>query len=304
MDYSVRKKEILLKHIGEITPIFDEINAKNTPYIYFIDQSFLLGNYSSITQDELTTWNLITAELNSKFKGQNSRLVTRLIPIVKRDYSELEINLIKHSLSIQLAQGIRLCIIFTENNNFLHSHFGTDNLVLINGRKLISCPKFWEAEEPTELIIESSFSRNISHIYAELNSIIESQDTHNLCYNTDTYTSYKLSLKKKYGHFLFDLQNGKCSITKESLSINDWDVDHIFPIGMGGNNSLVNLRAIMRKENGSKSAKITEVRYCLSPQELKTFNLTCDYHRKFSDRKLVNIPLGVKALNFRDPMQF
>jgi len=116
---------------AEIKFVLDNINSRHTPYIYFVDKSFLSENFLSFVSKELIFWNLHTAYLNQQLIKRGKRLIKRLLPIQKKEYSKDEIKLIKYSLNCQLALGFEVYVVFTLDINFLESHFNSNNFIVV-----------------------------------------------------------------------------------------------------------------------------------------------------------------------------
>jgi hypothetical protein len=164
----------------------------------------------------------------------------------------------------------------------------------------ISCPQFY-GDEDYSLILKRK-TENINDLFVHFKDLRGSPASFKLKYNQSTFSCRNISnLKKKYGQFLYFIQNGKCAITGELLDTTEWDVDHIWPRSQGGNNSLINLRATTRKSNLDKLDRIIDSQYCLTSEEILKHQLLSIWHRTLSDRKLTGHPIGPRAIDYFQP---
>ncbi|HWN09704.1 MAG TPA: HNH endonuclease signature motif containing protein [Pyrinomonadaceae bacterium] len=296
-------QRILDRHLVELIPIYDDHNPRRLPYSYFLDVSVFRRNYSALLSREMLTWHLTTSRFSKDLSVKHGRrLIRRVLPIARREYTEEEIRLIKYNLHFQLGLGLEILVMFVDENFLPESQFGSDNLALVKGRVRITSSRPYDTDAPADIVVTPGSDSEVGDLYLHLESLNAGDKAIGLSYNDQTFTGFNLSgLKKRYGSFLYTLQSGCCGLTGESLDVAPWDVDHVIPIAMGGNNSLVNLQAARHASNVSKGARIEDFRYALSPLELAKHRLTTTYHRRLSDRTLMGAPLGPDALHHLDP---
>lgn len=303
MSNQSKLERILNRHLVVLIPIYSDHDPRRPPYTYFLDVSLFRREYAALLSTEMLTWHLQTSRFSQELSTKHGRrLIRRIVPIARQDYSEDEIRLIKYSLHFQLALGIEVLVMFVDPDFLPESEFGTDNLVLVKSRVLISSPRPYDPQQPEELVITPGTRSDVADLYLYLESLKKGGEVCSIRYNEATFTAYDVSdLKRRYGWLLYSIQSGRCALSVQSLDLAEWDVDHIFPRAMGGNNSLVNLQAGRRMANIEKGARIQDLRYALSPQELLKQGLKTTFHRRLSDRKLVGIPLGPDSLHYLDP---
>lgn len=293
-------QQIIDQYSVELIAVYGDYDPRRLPYSYFLDVSVLRGAYSALLSPDMLRWHLTTSGFSKDLSVKHGRrLIRRIFPITRRDYTDEEIRLIKYNLHFQLALGLEILVMFVEPDFLPESQFGTDNFALVKGRVLITSLRPYDAQVSAETVVTPGSDSEVSDLYIHLESLNKGDRANRLSYNDQTFSSYELSdLKKRYGWFLYTLQSGRCALSGQSLDLAIWDVDHIFPRGMGGNNSLVNLQAARHAPNVLKGARIEDPRYGLSPEELYRHDLRTTYHRRLSDRTVVGIPLGPDALNY------
>jgi len=250
----------------------------------------------------MLTWHLTTSRFSKDLSVKHGRrLIRRIFPIRRGEYTDDEIRLIKYNLHFQLALGLEILVMFVDPDFLPESQFGSDNLALVKGRVRITATRPYDAEVPAEIVVTPGSDSEVSDLYLHLEGMKKEGRAIGLSYNDRSFTTFERSdLKKRYGWFLYTLQSGRCALSGEKLDLGTWDVDHIFPLRMGGNNTLVNLQAARHGPNRRKGARIEDFKYGLSPLDLSRNNLTTTYHRRLSDRTLVGIPLGPDALHHLD----
>jgi hypothetical protein len=293
-------QRIIDRHLVELIPIYVDHDPRRLPYSYFLDVSVLRGDYSALLQPDLLTWHLKTSEYSRDLSARHGRrLIRRVFPIPRRTYLDQEIRLIKYNLHFQLALGFELLVMIVDPDFLPEDEFGTDNFVLAKRGVRITSVRPYDEQVPPDIVVTPGSDSEVSDLYLYLESLNKEDRARRLAYNERTFTAYRLSdLKRRYGWLLYALQSGRCALSGQSLDLADWDVDHIFPQGMGGNNSLVNLQAARHIPNVQKGARIEDPTYCLSPEELLRYGLSTTYHRRLSDRHLVGIPLGPDAIDY------
>jgi hypothetical protein len=289
-----------LGHLRAIHPAFDGATLRTVPYTYFADASMLEGEFTRIVHPDLELWHSATARLNlAQFNVRGRRVIKRVVPLEKRQYREAEIRTIKHCLHFQLALGLEVQVVFTQSKAFLEEHVESANVSLVAGFKLVRSPRFWDPEALNEVEIVASQSI-VGDLHAAFRDLETEPTTIRLWYDRHTFTNARLKfLKRKFGNLLYTLQNGRCARTSASLDGAAWDIDHIVPRNLGGNNSLVNLQAVLHLQNVGDSDGMKDQRFGMKRSEL-TGHLAFDVHRKLSDRTLVGLPLGnIHSLDFR-----
>lgn len=299
----VKLQRIVDKYLVELLAVYSDNSQRRQPYSYFLDVSVLRGDYAALLSEHMLTWHLTTARFSKVFSNKyGRRLIRRVFPIAVRDYSEEEIRLIKYNLHFQLTLGLEIVVMFVDHDFIPESEFGTDNLALVKSRVLITSSTPYDPQVPTTLIITEGSDSRATDLYLHLESVSKGERACMLKYNNATFTAFKVSdLKCHYGWLLYMLQSGRCGLSGQNLDLVPWDIDHIIPSSMGGNNSLVNLQAARHKPNVEKGATMEHLGYALSPDELLRYQLSTTFHRRLSDRRLVGIPLGPESLHSLNP---
>lgn len=284
------------QYIVEALGAYDS-GGRAPTYFCFVDRSFLKGDYTDILTPDLYSWHVVTSQLNGDhWRRTGRRLFRRVLPLIRRRYSAEEVTLIKYSLHFQLTLGIEVWPVFTNQERFLEENFGSDNLGVIRGRKIIDSPQLYDSDAPSRLRIVTRPDGDLRDVYAAFGDILRNEQVHVLRYGQRIFTCFQLrSIKSWFGDFLFNLQDGRCAVTGERLAAEPWEVDHVYPRSMGGNNSLINLQVTLGRANREKSADLGTARYCLSPSQLARFGLATVFHRRLSDRTLRGVRPGWDA---------
>ena len=289
---------IIQDHLAALRPFGRDSFGKSATYIYFIDASLLSGDYANLFKLPMISWHIETAHWNRRrFRTQRRRYIRRLVPILDREYSIEEQTLLKFALNIQLALGSEVLVYFVDDDRFLENMFNVDNMVVVKRGISLEVHLPYDSKVPYELDIDSS-AENVSDKFQILEDLSkDNENAYILKYDQHTFTCNRTKrLSKKYSDFLYRLQSGRCTISQEKLLESGMHVDHIFPRGMGGNNSLTNLQLVNGAENVSKGEKITHPRWCLDENTMARHGFTSIIHQRFNDRTLTAISLGPEAL--------
>lgn len=297
---STKLTTILLAHEIELVSSFTHADGRIAPYTFFTDRSFLTGDFLNIIEPEMLLWHLNMARMNDLFRPTHRRcIIRRILPILIREYTSEEIEQIKFSLHFQLLLGMEVILVLIDKREYLHDLLDSDNLVVVRKMKVIDSDRAYDEDAPIRLAIVQK-RPIVDDIYRELSLLTEQETSMQLRYSRYSLTSARIDLQRQYGDLLFYLQSGRCAITGDPLTAGQWDIDHIYPVSHGGNNSLINLRGTTHAANIAKRDSVTEDRYCFSPQQLQKYGLNFEYYQLLADRKLEGLPLSSKALLGRD----
>lgn len=289
---------MVMGHLQTIHGAYSDPGLRKTPRTFFADSSFLEGEMIRILHSDLDLWHSCTAAFSREWRTKRrGHLITRIIPLPKKRDTIDQQRIAKYVLHYQLALGLELAVFFTDELDILDRQVESSNFSLVDGFAAVRSPRFWEPGAPIE-VKRTRKKAVISDLHCAVQDMLRSEDAIRLKYNHQTFTANRVQdLKSQFGDFLFALQGGKCAITGDRLDGIDWEVDHVFPRSLGGNNSLVNLQAVKATTNRQMSATVKDDRWSLRRHEL-VGHLAVDEHRKLSDRGLLGLELGqVRGLN-------
>ena len=66
---------ILLEHEKELISSFSHADGRILPYTFFIDRSFLTGDFLNIIRPEMISWQLSMAHMNDLFRFSPKRAI-------------------------------------------------------------------------------------------------------------------------------------------------------------------------------------------------------------------------------------
>ena len=260
------------------------------------DKSFLMNNFTSLIKGgSLINWALpisnLTKELGIKF--------FKVLPIFEREYTKIEIDIIKLSLHTLISLNQTILLQFTKNDKILEENYSSSNLFI--SRKSLSI----ESSNPyleKGIIKYTTSEKDRFEIFADpLNPKLQLQNSiYKLSlktnyYNTSNSKDVRSNINKYYSEFLFRLQSGKCAISNSSCKISEMEVDHIVPCSKGGTNTIINLQLIDKKLNKEKNNKFSPAdTYILEQSTLEELGLYeyIDYI-KLAKRDLTHNPFNV-----------
>lgn len=296
LPHTTKLTKILRAHEIELVSSFGHADSRTLPHTFFTDRSFLTGEFLNIIQPEMLLWHFNMASINDRFRtARRQGIIRRILPILVREYSNEEIEQIKFSIHFQLLLGLEVILVLTDRREYLHDKLGSDNLVVVRKLASIDSDSAYDEDAPVRLAVVRK-RLVVDDIYRELGLLTEQETSIHLRYGKYTFTSARIDLQRQYGDLLFFLQNGKCAITGNSLVAGQWDIDHIYPISHGGNNSLINLRGSTRISNELKRDAVTEARHCFSPEQFRMHGINSELYWLLADRRLEGLPVGFKAV--------
>lgn len=290
-------KRIARLYLGKLIPIVRDKSLKRVPYTYFIDPSILGDDLTDLFSSPLWNWHTETTSWIGDWKHLfRKRLLRRFVPIFRREYSEIEQRLIKFIIHIQLSLGTEVVLYFTDDKAFLLNTFGSDNFAIVKGHFVIDTINPYHAAPADAMIVETRKS-SVSDRFSTIEDLANDADrAFILKYSDNVFTNGRYAIPKAFAHALYNMQEGRCSIDGSRLGIAGFHLDHIIPLGLGGNNSLINLQVCDPTTNIKKGIEVNCPRFCFSLEERICFGFETIYHERFSDRMLKGIKPSPDAL--------
>src|SRR3954451_3636186 len=284
-------------YLDNLIPIVRDTSRRLVPYIYFVDASILNDDFSDLFSDSLWTWHIETTSwIGDWRRAVRRRLIRRFIPILRREYSENEQRLIKFLIHIQLSLGIEVVLYFTDRKTFLLDMFQSDNTAVVKGNVIIDMIDPYSAESADSITIEKRRA-SVSDRFSTMEDLANDPDRACILrYPSHTFTNSRNRIPEPFKFALYNLQDGRCSINGGRLDLAGCHVDHIIPLNIGGNNSLVNLQLCDPLNNIKKGIEISYPRYCLSSEEMIELGFDTIFHERFADRMLKGIRPNPDAL--------
>ncbi|PWT98390.1 MAG: hypothetical protein C5B53_06750 [Candidatus Melainabacteria bacterium] len=293
--------QVAQKHINYLSPVYGQMDYFHDTY--FTDKSFLYGDYGAILRPELVVWQLFSSTENARYQREGKRPIRRIAPLLRKDYSLHEIDLIKYNFHFQMSLGMECVVFFTDDNLILDRNTASDNLVIIRNVASISCPHFYWDDNDVLAIVENKDKVNTLHAYCHDVSI--DADSITMKYNSQSYSSVDVDLKRLFGRFLFQLQSGKCALTKQPLDRTGWRVVKVFDAEGNGNNTLINCLAVADTKEArnirDELAREGKLRLALSAEIMKTYQIDSIWHLQLCDRGLQQHPISPRALDYLNP---
>jgi hypothetical protein len=241
MSTDAKLVEVTGRYLSQLLPIYCAHKKHHSPRTFFVDASLLRGNQNGLLSSAMLAWHIETAQFNHEYWSVHGRrLICRIVPLLKRLYSAGEIEKIKYNIHFQLTLGLEVLVIFLPDDTLLEKEFGIDNLAIVKKALLITDAMPYDPTVTIQISVKPWSDSGVEDLYYQIDHIEHCYESYLLRYNSTTFTSYRENLRRSFGEFLFSLQSGRCAISQEVIHNGAWDVDHIFPIGLGGNNSLVN----------------------------------------------------------------
>jgi 5-methylcytosine-specific restriction endonuclease McrA len=174
--------------------------------------------------------------------------------------------------------------------------FGSDNSAIVKGHIVIDTIDPYHAAPADAVLVERSKS-SVSDRFAALEALAnDSNRAFILRYSESVFTNGRYAIPKEFAYALYNLQGGRCSIDGSALGISGFHLDHIVPLSMGGNNSLINLQICDPVNNIQKGVEVNDPRFCFSLEERIRLGLDTIFHERFSDRTLKGIKPNPDAL--------
>lgn len=285
-------------HVRHVTPYLGGLNSWNmAPHFGLSDNAMLKGDLLALVKrNHLMEW----VFHSSIFAKQLESDYFRIIPLMRREYTGLEIRQIKYSFHTLMALGNILYVNFVDSDDYLRKLHSSDCLMIIRNGLSVPSDNVWSTEwcgEGGHLKIKIDnhawgiFDDRMSKAFREDNEIFR------MSYRESAFSCgvvRKESLSKRYRDFLFHLQYGRCAISDELMDYEKSAVDHIFPASKGGNNTLINLQLVNRKENNMKSNNAPlSSSACFSVEELERTGLDGLFpYTLLADRRTSVNPFG------------
>lgn len=290
-------KRIARLYLGNLIPIVRDRAQKRVPYTYFVDASILNDDFTDLFSSSLWNWHVETTSWIGDWKHLfRRRLLRRFIPIFRREYSEIEQRLIKFIIHIQLSLGTEVVLYFTDDRSFLLNKFGSDNSAIVKGHIIIDTINPYHVAAADAMVVERRKS-SVSDRFAAIEDLANDLNrAFVLKYSDNVFTNGRYVIPKAFAYALYNLQEGRCSIDGKGLGISGFHLDHIVPLGLGGNNSLINLQICDPINNIQKGIEVNCPRFCFSLEERIRFGFETIYHERFSDRMLKGIKPNPDAL--------
>lgn len=174
---------------------------------------------------------------------------------------------IKASMHWLLCNGPYNLVTFSKLSLLLQQNL---NYCVIPGSVLVDSPGVFFGDYTTNVEygsrrIPTYKSELVQDLLYEKNGDVDplTQKVFPIYYRLDTFKPVRQPrnyFRQIVGRFLWKLQNGCCSPCGVNLQYNfdEMEIDHVIPLKLGGNNTLLNLEMKCREHNNQKRARLSE----------------------------------------------
>ena len=264
-------QELVAKYISALA----DASYGNSKSIIATDLSLYLGNLRPWFDAPMLFWaDYVNCEVRRGcLSPAHKRGVIRYVPLRDPPFEHLP-EAQEYWLKIKAGMHWLLCpgpynlVTFGELSVLLRQDL---NYCVIPGSVLVESPGIFYGDYETRVeygskgavAYKAELVQDLVHDRIQDSIDPSTQKVFPIYYREDTFSSKRQSrtyFRNIVGRFLWKLQNGICPLcgVKQRYNFNEMEVDHIIPLKIGGNNSLLNLEMKCKGHNNQKRARLSE----------------------------------------------